>query len=110
MKPIPDAPTHCIRCQTELPLLRRYAGLCALCIHTHAPGRLEDPVASDWVIVASLTRRRADGYRERCFRLQCLCGAQRVIIASHYHTGRTARCNRCRMRREHRGIRGIRVG
>lgn len=98
-KPIPDQPTHCRRCSAELPLLRRYAGLCSSCLPTQAQPPMPDPTSVDWTIIARFRRSRRDGTGlETCVRVRCSCGAERVMTIAIWHEKRSRKCQRCRMR------------
>lgn len=94
-KPIPATPTHCRRCEVELEPLRRWGGLCRACVSPAAVAKLRDPQAMQWVIVREFIRKRKSGIRERCLRVQCSCGKQRVIAKSAWRTQRSTCCKRC---------------
>jgi len=101
-KPIPAKPTHCRRCSSELPLLRRYGGLCGDCIVTHAPPRLEDPTRRKWVILERRPARLPNGETVIRLRVKCACGYERTMTQAEWRNSRSLQCNRCRMRDEHR--------
>jgi len=99
-KPIPDSPTHCSRCSVELPLLRRWAGLCSRCLPTQPAQPLVDPTAIHWVIIRRFMRRRGGTSTalERCVRVRCSCGAERTMTLAIWHARRSRKCKRCRIR------------
>lgn len=105
-KPIPATPTHCRRCSAELPLLRRYGGLCGACIVTQPPARLEDPTRRKWVIIARRVVRHPNGETYTQLRIRCDCGNERRMSLAEWRSGRAKQCNRCRMREEYRLRRG----
>jgi hypothetical protein len=99
LKAIPTKPTHCRGCGVELPPLRRWGGRCKSCVMgmPHR-ARRADPLAVRWVIVKRFSRRRGKGITERCVRVRCECGNERVMTLAVWQQRRTLGCKQCALR------------
>lgn len=99
-KPIPTSPTHCRGCGVLLEPLRRYGGLCKACVPSAALGRLADPMARKWTVIERFKRSRSTcngPITERCVRVRCVCGSERVMTVAIWSCRRSLGCKRCRM-------------
>jgi hypothetical protein len=96
---VPDKPTHCRRCGTELERLRRYAGFCGGCIAKHAQpvAAPTEPLRCRFEVVRTLYRTRP-GHRERYVELRCECGRRRVLKWATWVHKPPMRCNQCRLK------------
>lgn len=100
-KPIPATPTHCTRgCGTELEPLRRYAGLCKLCVARMSirNALVSAKPLSIWKVVREYTVKRKDGFNEKYFHIVCGCGRTRNIKADKWKRSKPKHCSRCRLK------------
>lgn len=92
LKPVPSAPTHC-GCGAELEPLRRYAGLCARCVAARPRPRRRMRPAARLRVLEHFKRRG-----EKCVRIECGCGARRIMTLRAYKVQRPESCQKCRLR------------
>ena len=94
LKAVPAVPTHCRGrgCSTPLEPMRRYAGLCKLCVakQTKRAAKKRPPQLR---ILRDFMR-----HGEKHIEVQCTCGNKRVMRLSTFNTQRPTRCKKCRLR------------
>lgn len=103
-KPIPDGPTHCRGCSDRLEPLRRWGGLCRVCVRNFPRlglrRRRSDPDAFKWRELKRFVRKRPNGVNETCVRVKCQCeyGTERTMSVTEFEQRRSNACNRCKLK------------
>lgn len=95
LKAVPATPTHCRGrgCNTLLEPMRRYAGLCKLCVVKQAKRAARRRPAPQLRILRHFKR-----HGETHIEVECNCGDKRVMRLATFNTQRPTRCKRCRLR------------
>jgi len=94
LKAVPAQPTHCRGrgCGVLLEPMRRYAGLCKLCVGKVAK-RAKRRRGPRLRILRDFMR-----HGEKHIEVECSCGNRRIMRLSTYNTQRPQRCKVCRLR------------
>jgi hypothetical protein len=95
LKPVPETPTHCRGrgCGTLLEPLRRYSGLCRVCVLKRMRRAARKRDKRELRVLRDFVRQG-----ERHIEVECGCGAKYVMRLSTFNAQRPTRCRRCRLR------------